>query len=436
MNEKKPKQGYKLVKSLFGKYEEIPEEWDSCKMKDVCKKISVGIATSTTKHFVDKGVPLLRNQNIKEGYIETDNLLYISESFAKLNESRKLHVGDVVCMRTGYPGQSAVVPPEMNGWQTFTTLIVRPKNEILDSQYLSMFLNSNGRKQIISVQAGAAQQNLNAGWLSNMLILIPELNEQQKIASILSNVDNLISSYDKVIDSTKLLKQGLMQQLLTRGIGHKKFKKVKWLFGKEIEIPEEWDYQNLKATTKLFGGYAFKSEDYVQNGIYLLKISNVSHGNLVWDDESFLPDDFWNAYPDYRICPGDLVMAMTRPIISTGIKIAHIVENKKILLNQRVGKFLTILNMDFLNSIINSKYFIVQIKRGLSESNQPNISSSEVEATKIWYPIDIQEQQKIASILNTVDAKISELKSKKYHLEKLKKRLMQKLLVGQIRVKT
>ena len=133
---------------------------------------------------------------------------------------------------------------------------------------------------------------------------------------------------------------------------------------------------------------------------------------------------------------GDLVMAMTRPIISRGIKIAHIVENKKILLNQRVGKFLTILNMDFLNSIINSKYFIVQIKRGLSESNQPNISSSEVEATKIWYPIDIQEQQKIASILNTVDAKISELKSKKYHLEKLKKRLMQKLLVGQIRVKT
>lgn len=206
---------FKKVKSLFGKYDEIPEEWIPYKMKNVCKKISVGIATSTTKYFVDKGVPLLRNQNIKEGYIEINDLLYITEQFAKMNESRKIHEGDVICMRTGYPGQSAVVPSEMNGWQTFTTLIVRPNHEILDSNYLSMFMNSIGRKQITSVQAGAAQQNLNAGWLSNMSILIPTLKEQQKIASILSNVDSLINQRQKEIEQFQRLKKGLMHNLLT-----------------------------------------------------------------------------------------------------------------------------------------------------------------------------------------------------------------------------
>lgn len=206
---------FKKVKSIFGKYDEIPEQWILSKMKDVCKKISVGIATSTTKYFVDTGIPLLRNQNIKEGYIETNDLLHITEQFAKMNESKKIHEGDVICMRTGYPGQSAVVPSEMNGWQTFTTLIVRPNHEILDSNYLSMFMNSIGRKQITSVQAGAAQQNLNAGWLSNMSILVPTLKEQQKIASILSNVDSKIQKQQEYKSKLESLKKGLMQKLLT-----------------------------------------------------------------------------------------------------------------------------------------------------------------------------------------------------------------------------
>jgi len=206
---------FKKVKSLFGKYAEIPEEWNHSKMKDVCKKISVGIATSTTKYFIDNGVPLIRNQNIKDGYIETNDLLHITKQFAKINESKKLNEGDVVCMRTGYPGQSAVVPSEMNGWQTFTTLIVRPNHKILDSNYLSMFMNSIGRKQITSVQAGAAQQNLNAGWLSNMSILIPPLKEQQKIASILSNIDSEIRKEQKYKSHLETLKKGLMQKLLT-----------------------------------------------------------------------------------------------------------------------------------------------------------------------------------------------------------------------------
>ena len=206
---------FKKVKWLFGKEIEIPEEWDSFRLKQTCKKISVGIATSTTKHFVDNGVPLLRNQNIKNGYIDSKNLLYISEDFAKSNESKRLREGDVISMRTGYPGQSAVVPSNMDGWQTFTTLIIRPNHKLLSSDYLVLYLNSFGRKQITSTQAGAAQQNLNAGWASNLLIILPPLFEQQKIASILSSVDDKITELESKKKSLESLKKGLMQKLLT-----------------------------------------------------------------------------------------------------------------------------------------------------------------------------------------------------------------------------
>lgn len=207
---------FKKVKWLFGKEIEIPEEWKFSKMNKICTKISVGIATSTTKYFVDKGVPLLRNQNIKKGYVDTSDLLHISEEFAKMNKSKKLQTGDVVCMRTGYPGQSAVVTSEMNGWQTFTTLIIRPDHTILDSNYLVFFLNSFGRKQITSTQAGAAQQNLNAGWMSNLLILIPNtIQEQQEIVSILRFMEDKISELESMKSNLNKIKKGLMQKLLT-----------------------------------------------------------------------------------------------------------------------------------------------------------------------------------------------------------------------------
>lgn len=161
-------QNYKITK-----YGKIPEQWNSDLLENICEKISVGIATSTTKYFVDDGIPLLRNQNIKEGYINTKDLLYISEEFSKINSSKRLREGDVICVRTGYPGQSAVITSEMNGWQTFTTLILRPIKNKIDPYFLCYFLNTIGKLQINSFQAGGAQQNLNVGWISKMQILIP-----------------------------------------------------------------------------------------------------------------------------------------------------------------------------------------------------------------------------------------------------------------------
>ena len=68
-----------------------------------------------------------------------------------------------------------------------------------------------------------------------LIFLYPPLKEQQKIASILSNVDELIQKTEQIIEQTQRLKKGLMQRLLTKGIGHTKFKKTE--LG---EIPEEW----------------------------------------------------------------------------------------------------------------------------------------------------------------------------------------------------
>ena len=89
------------------------------------------------------------------------------------------------------------------------------------------------------------------------------LKEQTKIASILSGVDACIEKTQQKIDKIERLKRGLMQQLLTRGIGHVRFKKVRWFLGKKIQIPEKWTVTTLSKCVTIQKNNDVRSSLYV-----------------------------------------------------------------------------------------------------------------------------------------------------------------------------
>ncbi|ACN15051.1 HsdS2 [Desulforapulum autotrophicum HRM2] len=195
---------------------QIPASWDVVKLKTICHRIFVGIATSTSEHYTNDGIPIIRNQNIKENSISGDDLLKITNDFNEKNHSKKLMVGDIITARTGYPGMSCVIPKKFEGAQTFTTLVSRPNKERIFPHYLSRYINSDiGKKIVLSNQAGGAQQNLNAGRLKEIPIILPPLEEQKQIATILSSVDDKIDVLRSKKTSYTTLKKGLMGQLLT-----------------------------------------------------------------------------------------------------------------------------------------------------------------------------------------------------------------------------
>jgi type I restriction enzyme S subunit len=194
----------------------IPVEWEVENFIDACERVSVGIATSTTKYFQSEGVPLLRNQNILSGVFDLNELLYISLDFDVINKSKRLKTGDLVTMRTGYPGRTAVATSFMDGWQTFTTLISTPKKQKYRPDFLSVLMNSFVcRKQILTLQGGGAQQNLNVGWLIKMKVFKPSIAEQTGILSVLNDIDKAIDCNSKQLQKLHHQKTGLMQDLLT-----------------------------------------------------------------------------------------------------------------------------------------------------------------------------------------------------------------------------
>ena len=195
---------------------EIPEEWCIKTAKEVCSKISVGIVVKPTQYYESNGIKCFRSANVREGYIEDHNWVYISEEANNLNAKSKLHSGDVLIVRTGYPGTSCVVPQEYDGTNCIDIIFARPKVGMILSQYLSCFINSSlGKKQVLYGQGGLAQKHFNVNALNQMKIVLPSIYEQKKITTILTNMDNVLNiELDKMVQIQKI-KRGLMQDLLT-----------------------------------------------------------------------------------------------------------------------------------------------------------------------------------------------------------------------------
>lgn len=195
---------------------EIPAKWEVKPLDVLAHSITVGIATSTTEHYVRDGVPLIRNQNIKEDFLDTSDLLKISAEFDAKNKSKRVEAGDILTVRTGYPGVSCVVPDGLGRLQTFTTLITRPNRRLVNAHFVSRYFNSpQGKGLMLHQAAGGAQQNINAGNLKKLLIPVPSLAEQEQIAAVLAAIDEKLRALVARSEHCHNLKRGLMQRLLT-----------------------------------------------------------------------------------------------------------------------------------------------------------------------------------------------------------------------------
>ncbi|MEO2022725.1 MAG: restriction endonuclease subunit S, partial [Pirellulaceae bacterium] len=194
----------------------IPEDWEVQPIHTLADKIMVGIASAATHAYRNRGVVMFRNQNIKPGYLDDSDILFIDEAYEETYRNKRLKAGDLLTARTGYPGTTAIVPRKYEGSQSFTTLITRPRLGAVDPEYLCCFINSEaGQSFFDQHQTGGGQKNVNAGILKQLPIALPPIAEQRAIAEALSDVDALIGSLDALITKKRQIKQGTMQQLLT-----------------------------------------------------------------------------------------------------------------------------------------------------------------------------------------------------------------------------
>jgi type I restriction enzyme S subunit len=123
--------------------------------------------------------------------------------------------GDILTVRTGYPGTSAVVPDEYDGCNCVDILITTPADSI-SSDFLCRWINSPfGKEQVLNGQGGLAQQHFNVGEMRELIVVEPSIVEQDEISRRLAAAESKLEEELKLLDKLRLQKSGLMDDLLT-----------------------------------------------------------------------------------------------------------------------------------------------------------------------------------------------------------------------------
>ena len=297
------------------------------------------------------------------------------------------------------------------------TMLCRPQKEFA-SRYLGYYLNSEQyHKQVIRLLVGTKVYSINKKAITDTILKYPCLEEQQKIADFLSSVDDVIAASEQEVATLEEQKKGVMQKIFSQ--------EVRFKADDGLDYPE-WEENKLGNYISLQGGYAFKSDMFVDNGIPIIRISNINNGiidiknDIAYYEEIDIDDRF-------IVTNGDLLIAMSGA--TTG-KTGIYKEEQKSYLNQRVGNF--VLNCDslvysFLYHWVNTETFSKQLRTRLAAGAQPNISPSDIESMKILVPQSLEEQQKIADFLSNFDAAIDFAKQELEQWKELKKGLLQQL---------
>nr|WP_241392887.1 restriction endonuclease subunit S [Clostridium saccharobutylicum] len=417
---------------------EIPNSWKVEKIGNIFDFYG-GISISRDKqsengvYYLHYGDIHKKNRNYFSVKEDSNWLPKIEIDINDLKEGILLNTGDVVFADASEDyegiGKSVVIINEKN--EDFVsglhTIVAKDKGKELDTLYKKYcFGTTEVRKQFRTLATGATVYGISRSNIKDIKILVPTIEEQEQIALTLSSVDEQIEITDNLIEKTKELKKGLMQKLLTRGIGHSRFKDT------EIgRIPEEWEIENLGDVTEIVRGASPRPKGdpkYYGGNVPRLMISDVTRdGKYVTPRTDFLTEE--GAKKSRPMNKGDLIISISGTVaLPTFLAVDSCIHDGFMGFKKIDEK----LNKDFLY------YQILFLREKLIRSATDggvyiNLTTDIVKEFKIIIP-PLEEQNQIYLMLSSLDEQIDQYKEKKEKLQELKKGLIQKLLTGKIRV--
>lgn len=204
---------------------ELPKGWIENSIRDVCDNIKVGIVIKPSNFYAKNGVGVkaFRSANVRELYINDSDWVYFSAESNEINYRTKLKEGDVLLVRSGYPGTSCVVTKQFENCNAIDILIATPNKEKVLPEYLCYFNNSPlGKGMFRDKSRGVAQKHLNVGEYSKLKIFIPSISEQakimQEIESSLSVADKMEESINQSLQQAEALRQSILKKAFEGGL--------------------------------------------------------------------------------------------------------------------------------------------------------------------------------------------------------------------------
>ena len=296
------------------------------------------------------------------------------------------------------------------------------------------------------MEGAAGQKRVSTDFVKNFPMPTPSMAEQKLIVNYLgkktSEIDLTIEKDTRLIELLKEKRTALINHVVTKGLDptvKMKDSGVEWIG----EIPEECEITRLKFFTSLFGGYAFKSNDFSDSGIQLIRIGNLYKNRLALERKPvYLPKDYSEIYPQYLLRKGDIIISMTGTVNKEDYGYTvQIGSTKPFLMNQRVGKFRvdeTKINKKYFKYVLESRIFLDSLYSIPSGTKQANLSPENILNIKI-YVFHLSKQQEIVDYLDEkthqIDKTIQKIQENIELLEEYKKSLIHHVVTGKVDVR-
>jgi type I restriction enzyme S subunit len=401
----------------------IPKDWGLVELLKIGGIITGTTPSTKVEEYWGKGYPFVTPTDFSGKKYVYDTGRTVTQN--GVEKARVVPKDSIMVVCIASIGEVAMASTECITNQQINTIVC---NKECDKNYIYYAILSS--KNRLKRWAGITTSPIiKKSLFEKFPIPVPPLPEQKKIAEILSTVDQAIEKVDGAIEKTQKLKKGMMQELLTKGIGHNEFKETE--LGR---IPKEWKVIRLENVIKeMKNGFASGKRD--DNGIVQIRMNNVTtDGQLKFDSYLKVPKP--ESLKEWLLRKGDLLFNNTNSYDLVG---------KSTILNTApfpctFSNHFT--RIRFTDEVIPEWilfHFITFWDKGFFKSVAiRHVGQSAVHTkylTNIKLPLPpLPEQQKIAEILSAVDERLNLLRKRKERLGRIKKGLMNDLLTGKVRV--
>lgn len=402
--------------------------------------------THGTHRRVTEGVPLLSAKNITANgdiaFDETDDLISEAE-YQDLTRSFWLEPDDLLLTIVGSLGRRAIYSGQRIAFQR-SVAYVRPQQRKLRSRFLFHWMGHPAFSAELARRSNAtAQAGLYLGELAKVSVPVPDVPEQSGIAQILDTLDTAIHATEAIIAKLKAVKQGLLHDLLTRGIDANgelrppqaeaphfyKASPLGW-------IPKEWDVVTLKAMSKtVTSGSRDWARFYADSGALFVRIGNLTreHINFRYESTMYVRPPRNADGQRTRLESGDILISITADlgivgVVPDGLGEAYI--NQHIAL---VRPDLEAVNSRFVGHYLAGPIAQTYISKLNDAGAKAGLNLPTIRGLVTAKPLRA-EQDLIAARLDEIDNRIQNATAEAAKLCELKSGLMDDLLTGRVRV--
>lgn len=412
--------------------------WPVYKIENICdiksgKRIPLGFdfVINETQH------PYIRARDIKNGRINTDDLIYLDDStFAKIKKYI-IEENDIAITIVGASiGDIGFATKEVNGFN-LTENAVRLTNfkDNVSSQYLFYLLVQNQYKEFMqTIAGGAAQPKLGIYKIQRIKVQLPPLPTQQKIASILSAYDNLIQNYKKQIEALQTAASELYKEWFVR------FRFPGWQNAKfENGIPEGWKYLKLSEF-----GYEVESgnrpaggiDDSLEDGIPSLGAESIDKlGYFDYSNVKLVPREFYDKMKRGHGKDNDILLYKDGAYIGKVTLFRNGFPFKEYAVNEHVF-LLRSNNKDYQNYLyftLNMPQYFTQMQNLNRNAAQPGLARGDLDRIKILVPNE-KVIEKFNKLINPMIDNIFSYSKQITNLTQQRDLLLPRLMSGKLEV--